>query len=181
MKMFAIKLMENLRLQGDEEFNRNYVERIVADTQDQCSDPFHLFDSAYLQNKYFEKVLRVIEPREIVLGEKAVRQRSYVSGNKCVIVSKNNCTYYVPIIDNIRNWLSNGRIRNMILSAPKCNNNGFLIDFCCGDIFRQHTLLQNGNTIPIILYYDDIDVCNPIGTRASIHKLGMFYFFFREY
>ena len=29
--------------------------------------------------------------------------------------------------------------------------------------------------MPIILYYDDIDVCNPIGTRASVHKLGMFY------
>ena len=65
---------------------------------------------------------------------------------------KNNCTYYVPITDNIRNWLSNERIQNMVLSAPKCNCDGFLVDCCSGDIFRQYTLLQNGNTIPIIQY-----------------------------
>ena len=34
VKTFVMKLMENLQLQGDNEFNRIYVERIIADIQD---------------------------------------------------------------------------------------------------------------------------------------------------
>jgi hypothetical protein len=35
---------------------------------------------------------------------------------------------------------------------------------------KDHTALQ------IILYYDELEVCNPLGSRRKKHKLGAFYF-----
>ena len=34
------------------------------------------------------------------------------------------------------------------------------------------TTLYFHKTLQIQLYYDKMDVCNPIGSKSSIHKLG---------
>lgn len=35
---------------------------------------------------------------------------------------------------------------------------------------------QNKTVIPLYLYYDDFEVCNPLSTAAGIHKIGGLYF-----
>ena len=50
-------------------------------------------------------------------------------------------------------------------------------DFCDGELFRDghHPLFSiNDNAIQIILYYDDFEVANPLGSKATLHKLGMY-------
>ena len=48
-----------------------------------------------------------------------------------------------------------------------------LRDYCDGEAFASHTIVSSDETaIQIQLYYDDIDVCNPIGSKSVIHKLG---------
>ena len=52
-------------------------------------------------------------------------------------------------------------------------HDGVLRDFCDGEQFNKHPLFsQEPNALQIQLYYDDIDVCNPIGSKSVIHKLG---------
>ena len=47
-------------------------------------------------------------------------------------------------------------------------------DICDGSLFAEHPLFSTDPcALQIILYYDEIDVCNPIGSRSTIHKLGM--------
>ena len=46
-------------------------------------------------------------------------------------------------------------------------------DFCDGEFFKQHPIFSHHkNALQIILYYDDIEVANPLGSRAGNHKLG---------
>lgn len=46
-------------------------------------------------------------------------------------------------------------------------------DFCDGNAFKSNQLYsEEPNALQIQLYYDDIDVCNPIGSKSVIHKLG---------
>ena len=46
-------------------------------------------------------------------------------------------------------------------------------DFCDGEAFRKHPIFgSDPYAMQIELYYDDADVCNPIGSKATIHKLG---------
>ena len=48
-----------------------------------------------------------------------------------------------------------------------------LSDFCDGSRFPNHPLYAgNPNSIQLILYYDDVELCNPLGSKRSIHKLG---------
>ena len=47
-------------------------------------------------------------------------------------------------------------------------------DYCDGSHFSSHPLFaEDTRALQIQLYYDDIDVCNPIGSKSGIHKLGM--------
>ena len=46
-------------------------------------------------------------------------------------------------------------------------------DYCDSEQFRHHPLFQHDKTaLQINPYYDDLEVCNPLGSKAKIHKLG---------
>lgn len=46
-------------------------------------------------------------------------------------------------------------------------------DFCDAASYKNHPLFsQNHQALQVMLYYDDLEVCNPIGSRAKIHKVG---------
>lgn len=46
-------------------------------------------------------------------------------------------------------------------------------DYCDGIVAKKHPLFSTSmGSLQILLYYDDLEVCNPLGSRKSIHKLG---------
>lgn len=46
-------------------------------------------------------------------------------------------------------------------------------DFCDGKAFQEHPLFSSEkNALQLIIYYDEIETCNPLGSYTSIHKLG---------
>ena len=46
-------------------------------------------------------------------------------------------------------------------------------DFCDGEFFCSHPIFSvHRNALQFVLYYDDIEVANPLGSRAGNHKLG---------
>ena len=48
-----------------------------------------------------------------------------------------------------------------------------LRDYCDGTCHSEHPLLaKDSNYLQIFLYYDDVEVCNAIGSKRIIHKLG---------
>ena len=48
-----------------------------------------------------------------------------------------------------------------------------LEDFCDGTYFKNYALFSiHGNALQIMMYYDDVEVCNPLGSHTKIHKLG---------
>lgn len=50
-----------------------------------------------------------------------------------------------------------------------------IADYCDGTVYRSHTLFSEvPEALQIFLYYDDAEVCNPLGSRAKKHKLGFY-------
>ena len=46
-------------------------------------------------------------------------------------------------------------------------------DICDGALFKENGLFQeHSNGLQIQFYYDDVEVCNPLGSKAKVHKLG---------
>ena len=51
---------------------------------------------------------------------------------------------------------------------------GYLRDFRDGQIYQEHPLFgTDGHALQIIIYFDEIEVANPLGSHRGIHKLGM--------
>jgi len=46
-------------------------------------------------------------------------------------------------------------------------------DFCDGATFATHPLYSvNQNALQIFLYFDEVEYCNPLGSKTKTHKLG---------
>ena len=46
-------------------------------------------------------------------------------------------------------------------------------DFCDGDACKSHPLFsKDQQALQILLYYDDLEVTNPLGSHTKVHKLG---------
>lgn len=53
------------------------------------------------------------------------------------------------------------------------NHSGLLHDFCDGQFFKDHPLFSvNPHALQIIVYYDDVETANPLGSYRGRHKLG---------
>jgi len=53
------------------------------------------------------------------------------------------------------------------------NNDGCLQDYCDGLNCRNHPLFSvRKDSLQLLFYYDDVEICNPLGPKQTIHKLG---------
>ena len=52
---------------------------------------------------------------------------------------------------------------------------GFLADYCDGSCYKSHPLYRKDTTaLQIIAYFDEVEVCNPLGSHAGVHKIGTY-------
>jgi len=50
-----------------------------------------------------------------------------------------------------------------------------LRDYCDGTAYKTHKLFQKDPCgFQIHLHYDDLELCNPLGTKAGRHKIGKY-------
>ena len=46
-------------------------------------------------------------------------------------------------------------------------------DFCDGKVYLGHPLFSaHSSALQIFFYYDDLEICNPLGSKAKVHKLS---------
>lgn len=112
--------------------------------------PFH---SKYKKGKYFKENFCFIEPVENLLDP------------------LNNCSFqYVPILQSLKKLLENKDIVSKILTTHSGNASQFS-SFRDGKHFRLNEFNTDGDLrISLILYVDDFEICNPLGTSRKKHK-----------
>jgi hypothetical protein len=60
---------------------------------------------------------------------------------------------------------------------PHRRKDGLITDYCDGYAFSLHPLFsRDPQALQIILYYDEVEVVNPLGSKTSKHKVGKFYY-----
>lgn len=46
-------------------------------------------------------------------------------------------------------------------------------DFCDGKSFSTHPLFSiKANALQVLLYFDELEICDPLGSKTKKHKLG---------
>uniref|UniRef100_A0A1X7T706 Uncharacterized protein n=1 Tax=Amphimedon queenslandica TaxID=400682 RepID=A0A1X7T706_AMPQE len=66
---------------------------------------------------------------------------------------------------------------SLLIFNSNAASDGILKDFCDGQLYKNNSLFCSApHALQLFLYYDDVEVCNPLGSAATVHKLGLFYY-----
>ena len=56
-------------------------------------------------------------------------------------------------------------------------SDGFIGDFCDGELYKSIPLFVNHvNSLQIVMFFDEMETCNPLSGHAGVHKLGNNFF-----
>ena len=103
--------------------------------------------------------------------------------------SRHHKKQYIPLEMGLRALLKNKGISDEVIIIPATlikllphsvrnfmfltRSDGYLSDYCDGYFFKNHQIFgTRPNALQIILYFDELEVCNPLGSHSGVHKLG---------
>ena len=91
-------------------------------------------------------------------------------------MEKRDSFQYVPIHETLKRLLEDDSVIGYI-DNPHQRSDDFLEDFCDGELLKSHPLFSNdSHALQIIAYFDELEVCNPLGTHTKTHKLAIVLF-----
>ena len=85
---------------------------------------------------------------------------------------------YVPLLSTLGKLIQDPDILEQIegFSRRMCSAS-LQEDFCDGTLFRDHPLFTSDPlALQILAYFDELEVCNPLGSHIKKHKLGIVFF-----
>ena len=151
------------------------VMECVAEALAQRKDPFDGLGTRALQEQYIHNNFDVVEFKEIHLGTVLVRRKK---GANKILTEKAQTFIYIPIIKSLEQLFSNKRIAELIF-AKKEFSEGFYYDITDGEWFKEDQYFKDHpDALMVIIFHDELEICNPLGSRASVHKVDMFYYIF---
>ena len=123
-------------------------------------NPFEFLSSIYKQQNLLEESGFYIAPKSINIGK---RDDSLMKNGILTVVSKDITFEYVSIYETLEVLLKNQEFYNSIqlFGANNCIDNN-------QKYYKSHKLFANKKNLRIILYYDDLEMCNALGDSAGI-------------
>lgn len=62
-------------------------------------------------------------------------------------------------------------------SIERVHTDGLIEDFCDGTVFMNHPLFsRDPYALQIIAHYDEVEICNPLGSHVKKYKLGIVFY-----
>ncbi len=146
----------------------------VLDIFNNFEDPFDTVSTTYMQDSNLKKQFKVVEAEEIEISQTASFRRR---GASQALTIRKICFYYIPLVRSLEQLFSHPMILAMFDKGPSQSKAGFVNDIIDGDILKSHPLFSvRPNALQLILYTDEIELCNPLGSYASKNKLLMVYY-----
>lgn len=109
------------------------------------------------------------------------RRKTFIEKNYPVVmpvqyVLQPGCTVvYVPMLQMIQKMFKHIDILDRI-KETKSSEKGHYMSHQDGSYFQENDLLSSSElSLPLILYIDDLEIANPLGTSRKIHKLCSVY------
>jgi hypothetical protein len=136
------------------------------------NSPCDEMHSEYMQNKYFVETLGMTEPQQVEIGQTEIVCFGD-NGMEPTVVER--YSYIVPFLPALCKLIS---CPDVLTEVKKygVNQGPFAYDVCDGNFVQNHPLaLKDSKFLHIMLFTDDLEICNPIGSHAKNHKITMFY------
>ncbi|KAJ8027961.1 hypothetical protein HOLleu_30066 [Holothuria leucospilota] len=138
-------------------------------------DPFEDFNSEYKQVKFLKSKEVMTLSEEKVLGQSINFQIDRAEGVPMQI-PKDDTFQYVPISKLLKRVLEQKGMMSSIMETQGSLKENKLSSFLDGDLEKKCTENCEGiKNIHLLLYSDEFETSNPLGSKKSIHKLCAFY------
>ena len=154
--------------------NVELTKQAINDVFEGFEDPFANLQTTSLQSSFIKKNMAYVQPIEYILG-------TYIGfknhGAKRQMCEKGDTMVYIPILESIEKFLSNSRIYTLVTNAQNQCKDGVLYDIRDGTCFKSNSIFQlHTNALQLLLYHDEVEVCNPLGSHIGKHKLDLYYY-----
>lgn len=136
--------------------------RSLMRADDIVADIFSGLESTHLRKKYVSENFAYTEVTEVPL------QTGNCADSVC----------YIPVQSLLTNLLQSEEMLECIMQPPSSSPH-MLSDVFDGDFFRQHQELSTDSshdTIFLLVYTDELEITNPLGSAAGKHKVLAVYF-----
>lgn len=137
--------------------------------------------SAYKRHKNLVKNDLFVEPKQMALGTHWEMVRSAYT-NTTIPRLLQSKFHYVSILQKLRTLFEQKEFAEMYFEhnlgekRHRCED-GIYENFCCGSVFKNIELFRHQpEAIQIQIATDDFEICNPLGSKAGVHKMCPIYF-----
>lgn len=163
------KLKEMLKRSGNPEAE-NIVEEILTIFEN--VNPFENYMTDWKQLNYLKSQEAIVLPQEKELGMTMHPGTSKHDGVGVQLLQTD--TYqYVPLPKLLKSILEQPGVMKGILDQSP-SEDGVMTTYSDGELVTQKGS-ENYPVISLLLYSDDFETANPLGSKKSIHKLCAFY------
>lgn len=144
--------------------------------------PFESLNTEYKRVQYFEKCEKLIKPVEYNLGVLQEQKRN--KNGEVILNLKNSFSYYIPMNKILKSFLEIPEVFRTIIDYQEkflCDQNygknGLMSNIIHGSLWKNRkNVCDKKHILPIILYFDDFETGNPLGSHAGFYKMGAVYF-----
>ncbi|KAJ8018321.1 hypothetical protein HOLleu_43753 [Holothuria leucospilota] len=137
--------------------------------------PFSEMRTEYQQRKYFQQIGAFIEPDEKLLGY-CLKSKICSKTGAPIQVQEKETFQYIPLEKSLKKFLEQPGVMSAIISVQPSEDPNVLTTYRDGTLFKNR-YRQEGDVLilPLLLYNDDFETANPLGSRKGKHKISAFY------
>lgn len=164
------------KLQSETFFSNNNISEVL-DNVFYNIKPFEKYSTEYRRLQFFKKSKWLVQPQKFLLGEMFDNSRN--KNNFTTVKSKKCEGQFISLRESLKQYLELPGVFMSIKSyiAKETAKEKAISSIFCGNMWKNLvTKFDNKILLPLLLYYDDFETGNPLGSRASIHKLGGLYY-----
>lgn len=164
-------------LEHSNQINDEIIENIRA-TSNYATEQLKKMSTAYLRLNEFRKNNLFVEPKEISLLLKW-RSKCHASTDLPSHRLVPSTFQFVPISKTLSAILSQPDFQEMytkynLHEKHQCSDDIY-IDFCCGSTFKNKPIFADKNVVQIQIGMDDFEICSPLKSAATKHKICGIY------
>lgn len=128
----------------------------------------------YKRQKQFEKSGTYAQPQELAVGLRYDSDHQSLNAHLEMV----QCKYqHISLIETLRSVFARANFKNLFFNSSDEQIPGVYSSFRSGSIYKNSEFFKtHPDSIQIQISTDDLEICNPLGSKRTLHKITVFYF-----
>ncbi|XP_039248923.2 uncharacterized protein LOC120326666 [Styela clava] len=148
--------------------------QVVDEAAGPIINQFSSVSTSYMQERFLVNNFNMILPESVVIGTSLDFKETQKDRR---VIDRPHIMQYISLEKTLRILFQDASFFEMYESYKLQDNvTGILTDFKTAIVCRRHkTFSADVGAIQVLLYFDDVELCNPLGSKVRKHKISFFY------